>query len=83
MLDLTREHNGNPATADQFVVKLAFLANTVTSCFQSEAKSAAWFRAVNPLLGGLSPIEMIAHGRINRLERWIEGALQSFNEYPM
>lgn len=82
VVECTRAQRDSPVTDDQLVAQLAFLANAITTCLRDAAKSAAWFRAPNPLLGDWVPLDMIALGRIDRLERWIEGALQSFNEYP-
>lgn len=35
-------------------------------------KFITWFRAENPLLGNVSPAAMIAIGRAEKLERWID-----------
>ena len=83
IVDRTTEQRGSSVAANQLVVQLAFLANAVTASLHSEEKSITWFRVANPMLGGVAPLDMIALGRIDRLERWIEGALQSFNEFPM
>lgn len=82
IVERTSDQRDTPVTHDQLVAQLAFLANAITICLRDAAKSAAWFRAPNPMLGDWVPLDMIALGRIDRLELWIEGALQSFNEYP-
>lgn len=35
-------------------------------------KAWAWFHARNPLLGGISPLDLIATGRVDRLATWVE-----------
>jgi len=70
-------------TTDQFILQLAYLANSVALGWVCDAsKAARWFRAHNPMLGGPSPMEMIEKGRIHRLQLWIESTLQAFSEYP-
>lgn len=39
-------------------------------------KVNSWFEARNPLLGDLSPLEMIAYGRAHRLKRFVEANLK-------
>lgn len=39
------------------------------------SKAALWFRLPNPLLGDLSPRDMIRYGRTERLARFIDEAL--------
>lgn len=41
----------------------------------SHPKTQTWFKTENPLLGGMSPDEMIKKGRIEKLKQFIEVAL--------
>jgi hypothetical protein len=43
----------------------------VAEFFQNTRKTTAWFRARNPLLGGLRPVEMLLSGRAQRLLRFV------------
>lgn len=36
------------------------------------SKATRWMVEKNPMLGGVSPVHMIAHGRIDRLKRFIQ-----------
>lgn len=40
-------------------------------------KTREWFEFNNPLLGGLSPNEMIKMGNIKKLEKFIDNQLES------
>jgi hypothetical protein len=39
------------------------------------AKTWAWFQAINPSLGGVTPLSMIKAGRIEKLKHFIDNAL--------
>jgi len=50
--------------------------NLVAQIFDGDVqKTAAWFKARNPLLGDISPREMIRLGRYERLRRFIINAM--------
>ena len=54
------------------------MRDRVTDYFGGDAsKMLAWFQAKNPTLGDVSPNYMIAIGRVDRLRRFIEGALSA------
>lgn len=42
----------------------------------NEEKAFVWFDTENPLLGNITPIEMINIGRIKRLRKFIETSLR-------
>ena len=42
----------------------------------SRTKTFIWFKAVNPSLGGLSPLEMIHKGRVEKLHKFIGESLK-------
>lgn len=46
-----------------------------------KAKTEAWFKTSNPMLGGTSPLIMIQNGRVGKLERFVTDALQE-NQLP-
>lgn len=50
----------------------------VANFFNGDAeKTKSWFKTENPMLGGISPNEMIARGRIEKLKEFIDTQLQS------
>lgn len=56
--------------------EIASIANLVAKQFAGDAeKTAAWFRAKNPLLGDISPRDMIRLGRYGRLRQFIIQAM--------
>lgn len=42
----------------------------------NEIKAKQWFKTSNPMLGGISPEEMIVSGRIKRLQMFVENSLE-------
>ncbi|MBS0342520.1 MAG: hypothetical protein JSS56_18545 [Proteobacteria bacterium] len=68
------------AIPEQVRERLAEIANTmnlVASTFDGDvAKAATWFLTRNPLLGDVSPRDMIRLGRYERLRRFIIDALR-------
>ena len=59
------------------------LIDAVSRKFQGDQeKTAAWFRATNPLLGDVSPRDMIRLGRHERLQKFIEQA-RSTRDIPL
>lgn len=54
----------------------------VTEFFNGdESRCELWFAAENPMLGGISPIQMIRMGQLDRLAHFIDESL-SANEPP-
>jgi hypothetical protein len=54
----------------------------VTDFFQGDQKKMKlWFASANPLLGGMSPQEMIAMGRGNKVFKFVKTQLEQ-NERP-
>lgn len=68
------------AIPEQVRERLAEIANTmnlVASTFDGDAaKTATWFLTRNPLLGDVSPRDMIRLGRYERLRRFIINAMR-------
>lgn len=56
--------------------ELAVLCEQVVGYFDGDvAKTALWFRLPNPLLGDVSPCDMIRYGRYARLREFVVEAL--------
>jgi hypothetical protein len=49
--------------------------NLVANFFNDEHKTMLWFQLPNPLLGNMTPREMIRVGRFNKLLKFIQTAL--------
>jgi hypothetical protein len=55
----------------------AFLINRVAGFFDSDrGKTLLWFAVSNPLLGGVTPRQMLRLGRFGKLDRIVKQALQ-------
>ena len=55
--------------------EIANICNLVAQYFDGDAqKTALWFRTKNPILGEISPRDMIRFGRYDKLRRFIVGA---------
>jgi hypothetical protein len=67
-----------PEAVRERLEEIAATINMVAGNFNGDAvKTAAWFRARNPLLGDVSPRDMIRLGRYERLRRFIINAMFS------
>lgn len=56
--------------------EIASTINMVAKAFDGDAdKTTAWFRARNPMLGDVSPRDMIRLGRYSRLRKFIINAM--------
>jgi uncharacterized protein (DUF2384 family) len=65
-----------PLAVRERMEEIASVMNMVAQTFQGdEDKTVAWFKARNPLLGDISPRDMIRLGRYERLRRFIINAL--------
>jgi hypothetical protein len=53
----------------------------VAQYFQDEHNTILWFKTPNPLLGNVTPRDMIRVGRFRKLQRFIQNALDE-NERP-
>lgn len=55
--------------------EIAIIWELVTEYFKGDLKKTTlWFRVKNPLLGNMSPIEMIRFGRYQKLLSFIQNA---------
>jgi hypothetical protein len=56
--------------------EIANICNLVAGHFGGDAqKTALWFRTKNPVLGDISPRDMIRYGRYEKLRRFVNGAV--------
>ena len=67
-----------PIVVRERLEEVASTINQVANQFEGDLdKTAAWFKARNPLLGDVSPRDMIRLGRYDRLRRFIINAMMS------
>jgi hypothetical protein len=65
-----------PRAVKERLEEIASVANMVASVFDGDnAKTALWFRTKNPMLGDISPRDMIRLGRYDRLRKFIVSAM--------
>ena len=65
-----------PAAVFERLEEIALTCNMVAEAFDGDAdKTALWFRTKNPMLGDVSPRDMIRLRRFDRLRRFIIGAM--------
>lgn len=56
--------------------EIADICNQVAVFFDGDAdKTALWFRTPNPMLGNVSPRDMLRFGRYDKLRRFVVGAI--------
>ena len=72
-----RYDNYVPEQARVRLEEIAATINLVAQQFDGDAaKTASWFKARNPLLGDVSPCDMIRLGRYQRLRSFIMQAMK-------
>jgi len=60
------------------LMEIANVCGLVAQFFQGDAaKTSLWFRTKNPLLGNISPRDMIRYGRYEKLRRFVMEALEA------
>ena len=75
-LSSVRWDNKIPKELHERIREWAILLNLVAEHFKGDAKKTAlWFTTPNPLLGNISPRDMIRFGRYKRLFKFIFNAL--------
>ena len=63
--------------------EIANIANMVAQIFDDDgAKTALWFRTKNPMLGDVSPRDMVRLGRHDRLRKFIVRAVADQSTRP-
>lgn len=65
-----------PSELRERLVEWATAINLVGSFFKDSEKTLLWFQVPNPLLGGMSPRDMIRIGRFKKLLNFIQTALE-------
>ena len=71
-----RYDDAMPEQVRERLEEIANTVNLVADAFEGDVeKTVAWFRARNPLLGDVSPKEMIRLGRYERLRKFIINAM--------
>jgi uncharacterized protein (DUF2384 family) len=64
-----------PSEVRDRMIEIATICELVAEHFGSSEKAALWFKVSNPLLGDLSPKDMIRAGRFKKLHRFVAEAL--------
>lgn len=76
-LNLIRYDERLPQELRERFIEWANLLNLVAGYFQGDAqKTALWFTVANPLLGNMSPRDMIRFGRYKRLIAFVWNSLE-------
>jgi len=69
-----------PEAVVERLEEIANIINMVAGVFNGDAaKTSLWFKTKNPMLGDVSPRDMVRLGRYDRLRRYVVGALQERN----
>lgn len=67
-----------PEQVRERLEEIGMIMNMVAKVFNGDPeKTAVWFRARNPLLGDVTPRDMIRLGRFERLRKYIIGAMSA------
>jgi hypothetical protein len=64
-----------PKELEERLDEWATALNLVAQFFRDEHKTVLWFKTANPLLGDMTPRDMIRVGRFRKLLRFIQNAL--------
>lgn len=64
-----------PIELKERLTEWAVALNLVAGFFKDQEKTILWFNIPNPLLGGMSPKDMIRVGRFKKLLNFIQTAL--------
>lgn len=57
------------------MIEIATICELVAEHLGSREKAALWFKISNPLLGNISPRDMLRMGRFKKLQRFVVEAL--------
>ena len=69
------DHPRMPRELEDRLNEWAVALNLVAQFFGDEQKTVLWFKTPNPLLGDMTPRDMIRIGRFRKLRRFIQNAL--------
>jgi len=65
-----------PREVEERFQEIANVCALVAEFFEGDAtKTALWFKTRNPMLGDISPRDMIRFGRYSRLQRFVQDAM--------
>jgi len=64
-----------PKELEERLREWAVALSRVAQYFKNEHKTILWFKTPNPLLGNITPRDMIRVGRFKKLSRFIQNAL--------
>ncbi len=64
-----------PKELEERLREWAVALSLVAQYFKNEHKTILWFKTANPLLGNITPRDMIRVGRFKKLSRFIQNAL--------
>jgi len=64
-----------PKELEERIREWAVALNLVAQFFKDEQKTILWFHTRNPLLGDITPRDMIRIGRFNKLRKFILNAM--------
>lgn len=58
------------------MIPMAYFQKVCNFFHGDTAKTWQWFKTINPMLGGISPLEMIKAGRGEKLKKFIDSLLK-------
>ncbi len=65
-----------PKELEEKITEWAIAISLVAKFFKDPDKTVLWFKTANPLLGNVTPRDMIRVGRFKKLEKFILSALE-------
>jgi hypothetical protein len=65
-----------PKEVREHLENVANICNLVFQFFNDDVKTKLWFQTPNPMLGNVSPRDMIRLGRYNKLMRFVTQAME-------
>jgi hypothetical protein len=73
-----------PTAVYDHLQEIALTCNMVAEAFDGDInKTALWFKAKNPMLGDVSPRDMVRLGRFDRLRKFIISAMSERTARPL
>jgi hypothetical protein len=70
-----------PQAVREHLENIANICNLVYQFFQDDVKTKLWLQTPNPMLGNVSPRDMIRFGRFNKLLRFVTHAMDEGMEF--
>jgi hypothetical protein len=69
-----------PTVVSEHLASIANICNLVFEYFDDDVKTALWFKTPNPILGAVTPRDMIRYGRYKKLLRFVTDAMAASRE---